>query len=194
MHTTRLEIFSDAVIAIAMTIMVLELQIPHGSDWIALRPLLPTFLAYILSFIYLSIYWNNHHHMFHVADHVDGRVMWANLHLLFWLSLIPFVTGWMTENEFASFPTAMYGLVLLLSAFAYLLLQKSLIAHHGENSELRKALQGTRKEKISLVAYVSALPLAFLNHWIAIGLYVVVALMWLVPDSRIEKQVEHRHE
>lgn len=194
MHTTRLEIFSDAVIAIAMTIMVLELKIPHGSDWVALHPLVPTFLAYILSFIYLGIYWNNHHHLLHLAEHVDGRVMWANLHLLFWLSLVPFVTGWMTENEFASFPTAMYGLALLLSAFAYLLLQKSLIAHHGKNSKLAEAIHGTRKETISLIAYALAIALAFIHEDIAIGLYVLVALMWLVPDSRIERKVSDHHD
>ena len=193
MNKTRLEAFSDAVIAIIMTIMVLELKVPHGADWQALQPLLFVFLAYVMSYVYLGIYWNNHHHMMHAAEHVDGGVLWANLHLLFWLSLIPFVTAWMNENHFASLPTALYGIVLLCAAIAYTILQSAIVAHHGAEGTLRQAIGSDIKGKTSIAAYVAAVPLAFFNPWISIALYVVVALMWLVPDRRIEKKITHKH-
>lgn len=189
MTTTRLEAFSDAVIAIAITIMVLELRIPHGGDWESLRPLGPVFLAYVLSFVNLGIYWNNHHHMLVVTDRISGRILWANLHLLFWLSLFPFMTGWMGENDFASLPTAAYGVVSLLAAIAYYILQSAIIADQGPGSRLAAALGRDAKGKISPVLYLAAIPLAFVNRWIALGLYFVVALMWLVPDRRIESTV-----
>lgn len=186
--------FSDAVIAIILTIMVLELKIPHGSDWMTLKPLIPIFLAYVMSFIYLGIYWNNHHHMLHATDSVDGRILWANLHLLFWLSLVPFATGWMDENHFAELPTAIYGGVLLMSAIAYFVLQKSILAHCDSNHVLREAIgEKDPKGRISLVLYIAAIPLAFVSSWISIGIYIAVALMWLVPDSRIERHLGHRH-
>ncbi len=191
MHTTRLEAFSDAVIAIIMTIMVLELKIPHGTDWSTLSPLVPLFLAYVMSFLYLGIYWNNHHHMFHATQHVDGRVLWANMHLLFWLSLVPFATGWMDENHFAALPTALYGIILLLSAISYFIVQQTIIAHHGTNSILKQALGNDWKGKSSMVIYLVAIPLAFVHSWIALTLYALVALMWLVPDSRIERKLTH---
>ena len=186
MTKSRLEAFSDAVIAIAITIMVLELAVPHGRDWAELRPLWPVFLAYVLSFVNLGIYWNNHHHMLFAAQRINGRVLWANLHLLFWLSLFPFVTGWMGENEFAPLPTAAYGVVSLAAAIAYFILQTALVAAQGPNSKLSAALGRDVKGKMSPVLYLMAIPGAFLNRWIAFGLYVVVALMWLVPDRRIE--------
>ena len=189
MSKGRLEAFSDAVIAIAITIMVLELKVPHGAGWEVLRPLVPVFLTYVLSFVFLGIYWNNHHHMLHAADRINGKILWANLHLLFWLSLIPFVTGWMGENHFAPLPTAMYGGVLLLAALAYLILQTAIVAHQGMDSKLRAAVRKDVKGKLSVVLYVVAIPLAFANQWIAIGLYVFVALMWLIPDRRIESKV-----
>jgi len=189
MSKGRLEAFSDAVIAIAITIMVLELKVPHGADWEVVRPLVPVFLTYVLSFVFLGIYWNNHHHMLHAADRINGKILWANLHLLFWLSLIPFVTGWMGENHFAPLPTAMYGGVLLLAALAYLILQTAIVAHQGTDSKLRAAVRKDVKGKLSAVLYVVAIPLAFVNQWIAIGLYVFVALMWLIPDRRIESKV-----
>ena len=189
MSKGRLEAFSDAVIAIAITIMVLELKVPHGADWEVLRPLVPVFLTYVLSFVFLGIYWNNHHHMLHAADRINGKILWANLHLLFWLSLIPFVTGWMGENHFASLPTAVYGGVLLLAALAYLILQTAIVAHQGTDSKLRAAVRKDVKGKLSAVLYVVAIPLAFVNQWIAIGFYVFVALMWLIPDRRIESKV-----
>lgn len=193
MTTTRLEAFSDAVIAIIMTIMVLELKIPHGADWGALQPVLPIFLAYVMSYLYLAIYWNNHHHMMHVAEHVDGKVLWANLHLLFWLSLVPFVTAWMEENHFAPLPTAVYGVILLFSAVAYSVLQYVVIAHHGSNSVLKQAVGSDVKGKISILLYLLAIPASFLHVWIAIGIYIFVALMWLVPDKRIERRLVHEH-
>lgn len=189
MSKSRLEAFSDAVIAIVMTIMVLELSIPEGSDWLALRPLIPKFLTYLLSFVFLGIYWNNHHHLIHATERVNGKILWANLHLLFWLSLTPFVTGWMGENNFASVPTAVYGIALLLSAIAYYILQSIILATHGPDSRLKAALGKDVKGKISPLCYLAAIPLAFLSRWISVGLYVFVALIWLVPDRRIESMM-----
>jgi uncharacterized membrane protein len=182
----RLEAFSDGVIAILITIMVLELRIPEGADWAALQRVLPVFLTYVLSFVVLGIYWNNHHHMLQAADRVNGRVLWANLHLLFWLSLLPFVTGWMGRNHFAPLPTAVYGVVLLLAAIAYTVLQATIIAAHGPHSRLGSAVGSDRKGKVSMLLYVAAIPLAFVNQWMSDALYVTVVLMWLVPDRRIE--------
>ena len=182
----RLEAFSDGVIAILITIMVLELKVPHGTDLEALRPLLPVFLTYVLSFIFLGIYWNNHHHLLHATDRINGKILWANLHLLFWLSLIPFVTGWMGENHFAPLPTAGYGVVLLLAAIAYTILQSAIVGLHGPNSRLASAVGNDVKGKLSLALYVVAIPSAFVHQWIADALYVFVALIWLVPDRRIE--------
>jgi uncharacterized membrane protein len=191
MNSTRLEAFSDAVIAILMTIMVLELKIPHGTDLAALAPLLPIFLTYVLSFIYLGIYWNNHHHMLQATRSVNGKVLWANMHLLFWLSLVPFVTGWMGENHFAPLPTAVYGVVLLCAAIAYTLLQTTIVRHHrGENALLAAAIGNDLKGKISIVLYIIAIGSAFLHQAISHTLYVTVALMWLVPDRRIESRME----
>ena len=188
MNKTRLEAFSDAVIAILMTIMVLELKIPHGDNFEALKPLLPVFLAYILSFIYLGIYWNNHHHMLQATRKVNGKVLWANMLLLFWLSMIPFATGWMGENHFSPLPTAVYGVVLLFSAISYTILQNKLVKHaDGENELLAEAVGGDIKGKISLLCYAIAIPMAFVQQNISHGLYVLVALIWLVPDRRIEK-------
>lgn len=189
MKKGRLEAFSDGVIAILITIMVLELKIPHGADWASLRPLLPVFLTYILSFIYLAIYWNNHHHMLHATDHINGKILWANMHLLFWLSLIPFTTGWMGENHFAPLPTAVYGAVLLAAAIAYFVLQSTIIAEQGPNSKLRAAIGKDIKGKISPLIYLAAIPLAFLHQGIAESLYVLAALMWLIPDRRIESKL-----
>jgi len=185
----RLEAFSDGVIAILITIMVLELKVPQGAGWEALRPLLPVFLSYVLSFVFLGIYWNNHHHMLHAASRVSGRILWANLHLLFWLSLIPFVTGWMGENHAAPLPTAVYGVVLLLAGLAYLILEKSIMALEGANSRLAAAVGKDTKAKLSLALYVVAIPLAFGYQWAADAVYVSVALMWLVPDRRIEMKL-----
>ncbi len=190
MSTARLETFTDGVIAILITIMVLELRVPHGTDLNAMRPLVPTLLTYALSFIFLAIYWNNHHHMFHAVDHVNGRILWANMHLLFWLSLVPFVTGWMGENNFAPLPTAVYGCVLLLAAIAYTILVYTIIADQGPHSKLRAAIGNDVKGKISAALYVVAIPSAFLHRWIAFAIYVTVSLMWLAPDRRIEKKVE----
>lgn len=187
MTKTRLEAFSDGVLAIIITIMVLELRVPHGTDFEALRPLLPVFLSYVLSFVYIGIYWNNHHHMLHTVTHVTGGVLWANLHLLFWLSLLPFVTGWMGENGFAQLPSALYGGVLLMAGFAYYLLQSTIIAHEGADSLLAKAVGKDIKGKASPVIYACAIALSFWNEWAAQALYVFVALMWLVPDKRIER-------
>jgi uncharacterized membrane protein len=187
MTKTRLEAFSDAVIAIIMTILVLELKVPHGTTWTVLEPLLPVFLTYVMSFIYLGIYWNNHHHMLHASDRVNGAVLWANLHLLFWLSLVPFVTGWMGENHFAPLPTALYGVILLMAAISYTILQATIIRAHGPDSKLKTAVGGDRKGKLSMVLYAAAIPLAFVNQWISDAIYAGVALMWLVPDQRIER-------
>lgn len=183
----RIEAFSDGVIAILITIMVLELKVPQDTTLAALLPLIPVFLSYTLSFVFLGIYWNNHHHLFQATRRVDGRVLWANLHLLFWLSLIPFVTGWMGENGFAALPVAMYGVVLFLAAVAYFILARALVALHGHDSVLAKALGDDIKGKISVLIYLAAIPAAFLYAWIACGLYVLVAVMWLIPDRRIEK-------
>jgi len=189
MNKTRLEAFSDAVIAIIMTIMVLELKVPHGADFEALKPLLPVFLAYVLSFVYLGIYWNNHHHMLQAARKVNGKILWANLHLLFWLSLIPFATGWMGENHFAPMPTAIYGIVLLFAAIAYTILQLTIIKHDDEGGLLAEALGRDFKGKASIVCYAAAIPLAFVNQWVSDALYTIVAIMWLIPDRRIEKRI-----
>ena len=186
MQKNRLEAFSDGVIAIIITIMVLEMKVPHGTDLAALRPLAPVFTSYVLSFVYVGIYWNNHHHLFHVTQQVSGPIMWANLHLLFWQSLIPFVTGWMGENDFAALPTALYGFVLLMAAVAYLVLQSAIIAKQGRDSLLAGAVGRDRKGKLSLALYVLAIGLAFVNRWLAGALYVLVAVMWLIPDRRIE--------
>jgi uncharacterized membrane protein len=187
MTTARLEAFSDGVFAVIITIMVLELKVPHGADWEALRPLTPVFLTYVLSFIYLGIYWNNHHHMMHLTEHATGAIMWANLHLLFWLSLTPFVTGWMGENHFEPLPTAVYGAVLTCAALAYTTLQATIIRHEGPQSKLAQAVKDDVKGKMSIAMYVVAIPLAFVNELISTALYVAVALMWLVPDRRIER-------
>jgi uncharacterized membrane protein len=189
MNKTRLEAFSDAVIAIIMTVMVLELRVPHGTNWTALRPIVPMFLTYVLSFVILGIYWNNHHHMFHATERVTGRVLWANLHLLFWLSLIPFVTGWMGENHFAALPTAVYGFVLLMSAISYTILQTTIISGQGTSSKLARAIGSDFKGKLSLVLYLAAIPLAFVHQLLSDAIYVIVALIWLVPDRRIEARV-----
>ena len=186
MPKSRLEAFSDGVIAVIITIMVLEMKVPHGTDLASLAPLWPVFLAYVLSFVYVGIYWNNHHHLFHACQRVNGSILWANLHLLFWLSLIPFVTGWMSENHFAALPVAAYGIVLLMSGFSFVLLTQCLIAIHGEDSDLARWLRGDRKGKISVTIYAIAIPLAFVEWWIAIGLYALVAAIWFVPDRRIE--------
>jgi uncharacterized membrane protein len=190
MTTGRLEAFSDGVFAVIITIMVLELKVPHGADWEALRPLTPVLLAYVLSFVFLGIYWNNHHHMFHLTERVTGGIMWANLHLLFWLSLTPFVTGWMGENHFAALPTAVYGAVLLCSAIAWTILQTTIIRHEGPGSKLAAAVQHDVKGKLSMVLYAAAIPLAFVHELISDAIYVGVALMWLVPDRRIESKVQ----
>ena len=189
MTTTRLEAFSDGVIAIIITIMVLELKVPHGTGLETLRPLLPVFLSYLLSFVNVGIYWNNHHHMLQATEKVSGLVLWANLHLLFWLSLIPFVTGWMGENHFAAEPTALYGVVLLMAAFAFLFLQRSIQSTEGPRSTLARAVGPDRKGLVSRIMYAVAIPAAFVRPWIAWVLYILVALMWLAPDPRIERQL-----
>lgn len=183
----RLEAFSDGVIAIIITIMVLELPRPHGTDPQALRPLVPVFLSYVLSFVYVGIYWSNHHHMLHAAERVTGRILWANLHLLFWLSLIPFTTAWLGENPSAALPTAVYGLALFMAGLAYALLETSIIAHHGPNSRLAAAVGRDLKGKLSVALYAVAIGLAFVKPWLADMVYVTVALMWLIPDPRIER-------
>jgi len=192
MGKNRMEAFSDGVLAIIITIMVLEMKVPHGDDFAALRPLLPVFLTYVLSFIYLGIYWNNHHHMLHVTEHVSGAILLANLHLLFWLSLFPFVTGWMGENHFAVIPTALYGVILLMAAVAYWILQQAIIARHGRESLLAKAVGRDLKGKLSPVLYVIAIIAAFFVPWVAGALYVLVAALWLVPDRRIERALAGR--
>jgi uncharacterized membrane protein len=189
MSKGRLEAFSDGVIAILITILVLELKVPHGTDLESLRPVLPVFLTYVLSFVYLGIYWNNHHHMLHATSRINGGVLWANLHLLFWLSLVPFVTGWMGENHFAPLPTAAYGGVLLLAAIAYWILKSAIIAAEGKGSRLAAAVGSDLKGKVSPALYAAAIPLAFVHEWIADAIYVLVALLWLVPDRRIESRL-----
>ncbi len=187
MSKNRLEAFSDGVFAILITIMVLELKVPHGADWAALLPLLPVFLSYVLSFIYLGIYWNNHHHLLHATHKISGAILWANLHLLFWLSLLPFVTGWTGENSFAKLPTVFYGIVLLLSAIAYWLLQQAILRANGRDSVLAKALGSDLKGNLSPLIYLVAIGVSFFVPIIANLLYTVVALIWLIPDSRIER-------
>jgi len=185
----RLEAFSDGVIAIIITIMVLELKVPHGADLAALKPVLPVFLTYVLSFIYVGIYWNNHHHMLHVSHKVNGRILWSNLHLLFLLSIIPFITSWMGENHFAPVPVALYGVVLLMNGFAYTILARSLIIFHGKESPLAIAIGRDFKGWLSLVLYAAAIPLAFVNERISLALYILVAMIWFVPDRRIERKL-----
>jgi uncharacterized membrane protein len=192
MGRNRLEAFSDGVLAIIITIMVLELKVPLGVDLAALKPLLPVFSCYVLSFVYLGIYWNNHHHLFHSTKQVSAGILWANLHLLFWLSLFPFSTAWMGENRAAPTPTALYGFVLLMAAIAYYVLQSAIIAHQGSDSFLASALGRDWKGKLSPALYLAALPLAFVSPWIANGLYAFVALLWLVPDRRIERALGQR--
>jgi uncharacterized membrane protein len=187
MTSNRLEAFSDGVLAIVITIMVLELKVPHDTDAAALRPLLPVLLSYVLSFVYVGIYWNNHHHLFQLVRHVTGVVLWANLHLLFWLSLVPFVTGWMGENHFAPLPVALYGVVLLCAGVAYRILVMALLRHHGRDSVLARAIGRDRKGKLSLVLYLVAIPLTALSAWAAAALYAAVALTWLIPDRRVER-------
>jgi uncharacterized membrane protein len=188
----RLEAFSDGVIAIIITIMVLEMKAPHGDSLEGLRPVLPVFLSYVLSFVYLGIYWNNHHHMLHAAGPVTGTVLWANLHLLFWLSLFPFATGWMGENHFTAVPTAFYGAVLLMAAIAYYLLQQALIRAHGPDSILKRAVGRDWKGKLSPLLYLVAIAATRWSPWIAEGIFVAVALMWLIPDRRIESVFRQR--
>ena len=187
MGKTRMEAFSDGVIAVIITIMVLEMKVPHGEGIETLSPLIPVLLSYVLSFVYLGIYWNNHHNMMQACHRVTGSMLWANLHLLFWLSLIPFTTGWMGENHFAKFPAVAYGAVLLMSGFAYLILQQRIIASQGEDSLLKKAVGSDWKGKLSPALYVVAILLAFLSSWLSVAVYVFVALMWVVPDRRIER-------
>ncbi len=189
MNKTRLEAFSDGVIAILITIMVLDLRSPEGSDLPDLLNVLPNIATYLLSFIYLGIYWNNHHHLLHATVHINGEVLWANLHLLFWLSLVPFATRWMSETDFATLPTAAYGVVLLLSALAFTILVRVLLACQPPHSVLATAIGADTKGKISLAGYVAAIPLAFVNQWLALGLFGLVALIWLVPDRRIESRL-----
>jgi len=185
----RLEAFSDGVVAILITIMVLQLKLPHGAELAALRPLLPVFLSYVLSFIFVGIYWSNHHHLLHTVDRVNGPILWANLHLLFWLSLVPFTTGWMGQHRFAPLPTALYGVVLLCCALAYTILTVAIVKHQGAYSKLASAVGRDRNVKLSLLLYTIAIPMAFLNEWVAYGIYIAVALIWLVPDRRIERHV-----
>ena len=187
MSKGRLEAFSDGVIAILITIMVLELKAPEGVDLSALGPMIPVFLAYVLSFIVLGIYWNNHHHMFHATERINGAILWANLHLLFWLSLIPFVTGWMGENHFDRLPTAFYGGVLFCAGFAFFILTRVLLARHGHGSAIDRALRNNRKEKISMAVYALGVAMAFVQVWIAQALYIAIAILWLIPDRRVER-------
>jgi TMEM175 potassium channel family protein len=193
MEKNRLEAFSDGVLAIIITIMVLELKVPHGSEVAMLKPLLPVFLSYVLSFIYLGIYWNNHHHLVKAGTRINGSIMWANLHLLFWLSLFPFVTDWMGENHFASAPMALYGIVLFLAAIAYKILQSLIVAKEGPDSKLARSIGSDAKGKLSLVLYAIGIVASFFRPWIAGCIYVCVALMWLIPDRRIERVVDN-HE
>jgi uncharacterized membrane protein len=186
---SRLEAFSDGVIAIIITIMVLEMKVPHGDELASLQPLIPVFVSYVLSFANVGIYWNNHHHLLHAVRHVNGATLWANLHLLFWLSLFPFVTGWMGENHFHTVPVALYGGVLLMAGVSYSLLVRVLMKHHGRDSVLAKAIGSDFKGNLSLLAYAVAIPLAFVNEWISMGLYFAVAAMWFIPDRRIESLV-----
>jgi uncharacterized membrane protein len=195
MEKNRLEAFSDGVIAIIITIMVLELKVPHATELAGLKPLLPVFLSYVLSFLYVGIYWNNHHHMFHSTRHVTGGILWANLHLLFWLSLFPVTTGWVGENHLAPIPTAAYGFVLLMAGVAYYILQLAIIRQQGNDSLLKRAIGSDWKGKLSPAIYFLAIPLAFVSPWISNALYVFVALLWLIPDRRIERALlKHERE
>lgn len=189
MGKNRLEAFSDGVLAIIITIMVLEMKVPHGDELKDLAPLFPVFISYILSFVYVGIYWNNHHHMLHAAHKVNGKVLWANMHLLFWLSLFPFVTGWVGENHFTTVPIALYGGVLMMAGIAYYILSQTLIQLHGKTSTLAVAVGKDRKGILSVVIYLIAIPLSFVNSYIALGLYSLVAAIWLIPDQRIEKKI-----
>ncbi|HVZ65859.1 MAG TPA: TMEM175 family protein [Lacunisphaera sp.] len=189
MHKGRLEAFSDGVLAIIITIMVLEMKVPHGIDGAALAPVLPVFLSYVLSFVYVAIYWTNHHHLLQAVKHVNGASLWANLHLLFWLSLFPFVTGWMGENHFALLPVVAYGAVLIAAAIAYYLLVRTLLATHGGDSALARAIGDDFKGRISIAIYAAGILLAFWSRWLGLGLYVLVAIIWLVPDRRIERTI-----
>ena len=193
MTKARLEAFSDGVVAILITIMVLELHVPHEPSWDALQPLTPIFLSYVLSYVFLGIYWNNHHHMMHAADRINGKVLWANLHLLFWLSLVPFATSWMGENHFSSWPTAVYGIVMLCAGIAYYILQTTIVRAQGPGSKLARAIGADRKGKLSPVLYAAAIPLAFVNETLSDAVYIAVALIWLVPDRRIERRLDHDH-
>ena len=194
MNKGRLEAFSDGVLAVIITIMVLEMKSPHGTSLASLGSVIPVFLTYILSFVYIAIYWNNHHHLLHATQRVNGATLWANLHLLFWLSLVPFTTAWMGENHFDSWPVAVYGVVLLLAAVAYFVLTRTLISLHGQGSTLARSIGRDKKGKISIVIYAAAVPLAFVRSWIAGACYIVVAIMWLIPDPRIEKKVAESTE
>ncbi len=194
MQKNRLEAFSDGVIAVIITIMVLEMHVPQGTDFAALKPLLPVFLSYVLSFVYVGIYWNNHHHMLHTVTRVNGPIMWANLHLLFWQSLIPFTTGWMGENHFEKLPTALYGFVLLMAGVAFLLLQIAIVRNQGKGSLLAGAIGRDRKGRFSLVLYAVAIGLSFVNPWIAEAIYLFVAAMWFIPDRRIERALSKLSE
>ena len=194
MSKGRMEAFSDGVIAIIITIMVLELRAPHGTDAADLRPLIPVFFSYVLSFVFVAIYWNNHHHLLQAVRHVNGPILWANVHLLFWLSLAPFVTAWMGENHFAPLPVALYGAVLLCAGCAYFILTRALLSHHGKDSTLARALGRDLKGKLSVVIYGVAIPLAFVQSWIAFGLYVLVAIIWFIPDRRIERILAEARE
>jgi uncharacterized membrane protein len=185
----RLEAFTDGVMAVIITIMVLELKPPHGTGWAAIEPLVPTFLTYVLSFVFLGIYWNNHHHLLHATERINGAILWANLHLLFWLSLVPFITGWMGENQFAALPTAAYGVVLLFSGVAFSILTRLILAAQGPDSPLKAAIGSDLKSRISMMLYVAAIPLAFVHRLIAAAIYVLVALIWLIPDRRIESRL-----
>lgn len=190
MGKNRMEAFSDGVIAIIITIMVLEMKVPHGDQLVSLKPLIPVFISYVLSFTYIAIYWNNHHHLLHTIQQVNGPTLWANMHLLFWLSLTPFVTGWMGENHFHRIPVALYGVVLLMAGVAYYNLVRVLVKYQGKNSTLAKAIGKDIKGKISVIAYAAAIPLAFVNEWIAMTIYFAVAALWFVPDSRIESTLK----
>lgn len=187
MNKGRVEAFSDAVIAIIITIMVLEMKVPHSTDFISLKPLLPVFISYVLSFIYIGIYWNNHHHMLHCVKKINGSNLWANLHLLFWLSLVPFVTGWMGENHFAAVPVALYGCVLLMAAVAYYILAHGLIKNEGKDSIIAQAFGKDFKGKLSIIIYSAAILLSFIESFISLSFYIFVALIWLIPDRRVEK-------
>jgi uncharacterized membrane protein len=189
----RVEAFSDGVLAIIITVMLLEIKIPHSNELSSLKPLIPVFMSYILSFIYVGIYWNNHHHLMHTVQHVNGKVLWANTHLLFWLSLIPFATGWMGENNFPKWAVVLYGAILLMCGAAYSILAQTLIKLHGKNSTIATAIGSDTKGKLSLALYISAIALSFINPWIGLAIYAFVAAMWVIPDKRIEKKLMQQH-